>query len=196
MRTRKLFMILAAVALPLASIALLEGAASAGKVTGQGTTSCKFGGTINFNPPLTPKGSTATKKEVTTVTASLFSCTGGKPPGPNTLAQVKPIKTKTPKGQAGGTCQSFFNAAGNLVVKVKVKWAGEKPSKFSLVHPAESVNGSGEAGFSGSFPVAGSYAGTGHVSAFITKADTSRLLTCSGSIASVHLDSSTSHGSI
>ena len=195
-RIKKAMLVLAAVALPLTSIALLEGTAFAGKVTGAGTTSCGFSGTINFNPPLTPHGSTSIKKEVTTVTASLSHCTGGTPPGPATVASIKPIKSKTPKGQAGGTCSSFESNASTIVVKVKVKWAGEKPSKFNISHLSEGANSSGEVGFTGSFPVAGSYAGTGTVKAYLTHASTSKILACSGSVASLQLDPATSSGKI
>src|SRR5580700_4464799 len=98
MRLRKSLMILTAVMLPVASIALLEGTAFAKKVTGTGSTTCNFGGTISFNPPLTKNGSTATKKETTTVNATLGTCSGGNPVGHATSVAVKPIKTKTAKG--------------------------------------------------------------------------------------------------
>src|SRR5580704_7775127 len=77
MRMRKSLLILTAVMLPVASIALLEGTAFAKKVTGTGNPTCSFGGTINFNPPLTQNGTPGVKKEITTVSASLSGCTGG-----------------------------------------------------------------------------------------------------------------------
>ena len=79
MRLRKSLMVLIAVMLPVASISLLEGTAFAKKVTGTGNTTCSFGGTINFNPPLTQNGTPGVKKEVTTVTASLGSCSRREP---------------------------------------------------------------------------------------------------------------------
>jgi len=193
---KKGLLVLAAVTLPLATVALVGGTAFAGKVTGSGTTSCHFGGTIDFNPPLTSAGSPSIKKEVTTVNATLSGCTGGTPPGPTTAAQIKPIKTKTTKGSNGGTCASFESAAGSVVVKVKVKWAGEKPSKFNISGLHEGINGEGEAGFTGSFSVSGSYAGTGNVAAYLTQTSSTEIATCSGSISSLQLDSSTSSGSI
>jgi hypothetical protein len=196
MRIKKGLLVLAAVALPLATVALGEGTAFAKKVTGSGTTSCHFGGTISFNPPLTSAGSTSIKKEVTTVSASLTGCTGGTPPGPNTTASIKPIKTKTAKGSAGGTCASFESNATSVTIKIKVKWAGEKPSKFDISGLHVSFNAEGEAGFTGSFPVSGSYAGTGSVAAYLTSASTAQIATCSGSVSSLQLDSSTSSGSI
>ena len=92
MRIRKYLLVLAALTIPLASVTLLEGAASAGKVTGAGTTSCHFGGTISFNPPLSSAGTPGVRKEVTTVNANLSGCSGGTPPGPpGSTVAVKPI---------------------------------------------------------------------------------------------------------
>ena len=196
MRLRTCLLILTALALPVATVALGEGTAVAGKVTGAGTTSCHFGGSIDFNPPLTSAGSTKIKKEVTTVNATLSGCTGGTPPGPNTAASIKPIKTKTAAGAAGGTCASFESAASSVVVKVKVKWAGEKASKFDISGLHVSFNAEGEAGFTGSFSVSGSYGGSGTVAAYLTNASTAAIAACSGSVSSLQLDSSTSSGSI
>ena len=196
MRIRKSMLVLAAAALPLGSVALLEGTASAGKVLGTGSPSCHFGGTLTFNPPLTAAGSTSVKKEVTTVNATLSGCTGGTPVPGTTAASIKPIKTKTPKGQAGATCSGFESNATTVSIKAKVAWAGEKPSKFVIGHLSVTVNGEGEAGFTGSFPVTGSYAGTGTVSAFLTQASSTEIATCSGSISSLQLDSSTSSGTL
>jgi hypothetical protein len=194
---RKGLLVLTAVMLPLATVALLETTAFAGKVTGAGTTTCNFGGTINFNPPLTKSGSTSIKKETTTVNATLGSCSGGTPVGSATSVQVKPIKTKTtPKGSAGGSCSSFTTASQTAVVKVKVNWAGEKPSKFTISGLTAGVNGSGEVGFTGSFPVSGSYAGTGSVAVYLTQASSAQIATCSGSISQLQIDPSTSSGSL
>jgi hypothetical protein len=77
-----------------------------------------------------------------------------------------------------------------------VGWAGEKPSKFNISHLSEQVNTEGEAGFSGSFAVSGSYAGTGQVSAWLTNASTAQIAACAGSISQLQLDSSTSSSSI
>jgi len=196
MRIKKGLLVLIAVAMPLASVALLEGTAVAGKVTGTGLTKCSFGGTINFNPPLTKNGTAGVKKEVTTVTASLGACSGGTPKAVATSVTVKPIKTKTAKGQNGATCSSFDTASSTAVVKVKINWSGEKPSKFSVDGLKPSVNTSGELGFTGSFSVGGSYAGTGHLGVFLTPASSNAIGTCSGSIRSLQIDRSTSSGSI
>src|SRR5579863_7077396 len=170
MRMRKTLLVLTAVMLPVASMALLEGTAFAKKVTGAGTTVCSFGGTINFNPPLSSAGTPGVKKEVTTVTASLGHCSGGTPVGSAVSVAVKPIKTKVAKGQNAGTCSSFDANSSTIAVKVKVNWAGEKPSNFTVqgLHPA--VNGAGEVGFTGSFSVGGSYAGTGTLGVYLTPA--------------------------
>ena len=101
MRVKKGLLVLAAFALPLGSVALFQTSAFAGKVTGAGLTTCSFSGTISFNPPLTAAGSTSIKKETTTVTANLAHCTGGTPPGPATVAAIKPIKAKTAKERQG-----------------------------------------------------------------------------------------------
>ena len=189
---------MAAVMLPLASVTLLEGTAFAKKVTGTGHTSCSFGGTINFNPPLSKNGTTSAKKEITTVAASLSSCTGGTPPGPaGSVVAVKPIKTKTPKGQATGTCSSFESNSSTVTVKVKIKWPGEKPTKFAISGLHATVNPTtGEVGFTGSFPVAGSYAGTGHLAVYLTQADSTRIASCTGSISTLHIDRANSSGNL
>ena len=197
MRIRKGLLVLAAIALPISSVALLEGTAVAGKTLGTGSTSCTFGGTIAFNPPLSSAGTAGVRKEVTTVTANLSGCTGGTPvPTPGAVVAVKPIKTKVAKGQNAGTCASFASAAGTATVKVKITFPGEKPTKFTISGLHVAINGEGEAGFTGSFPVSGSYAGTGNISVFLTQADSTTIATCSGSISTVHIDSSTSSGSL
>jgi hypothetical protein len=192
MRIRKGVLVLAAVALPLASVTMLEGTAFAKKVTGSGTTSCHFGGTINFNPPLSAAGTPGVRKEITTVSATLGSCSGGTPVGSATSVAVKPIKTKVAKGANAGTCSSFSSAAGTTVVKVKVNWNGEKPSKFTVSGLHVSINGMGEAGFTASFPVSGSYAGSGNLAVYLTQASSTQIATCSGSISTLQIDSTQS----
>ncbi len=125
---RKILMGVFALALPIGTIVGLSTAASAGKVTGTGNPTCSFGGTISFNPPLTKAGSTSIKKETTTVTASLGSCSGGTPAAPASTTAVKPIKSKTAKGKVGGSCGSFTTSSTTAVVKVAIKWTGEKPT--------------------------------------------------------------------
>lgn len=197
MKIRKFLLVLAAAMLPLASVALLEGTAFAKAVTGTGNPTCHFGGTINFNPPLSQNGTTSVKKEITTVTASLSSCSGGTPPAPASTVAVKPIKSKTPKGQATGTCSSFESNSSTITVKVKIKWTGEKPTKFAISGLHATVNTTtGEVGFTGSFPVAGSYAGTGHLGVYLTQADSNKIATCSGSISTLHIDRANSSGTL
>jgi hypothetical protein len=196
MRLRKSLLVLTAVMLPVASIALLEGTAFAKKVTGAGHTVCSFGGTINFSPPLSSAGTAGVKKEVTTVDASLGTCSGGTPVGSASSVAVKPIKTKVAKGQNAGTCSSFESNSSTITVKVKVNWVGEKPSKFSVagLHPA--VNADGEVGFTGSFAVGGSYAGEGSLGVYLTPASTNAIGTCSGSISQLTIDRSNSSGTL
>jgi len=204
MRMRKSLLVLTAVMLPLASVALLEGTASAGKVTGTGNPTCSFGGTISFNPPLTQNGTPGVKKEVTTVSAHLATCSGGSPAAPASVVSVKPIKTKTsPKGSNGATCSGFAGNASKVTVKVKINWTGEKPSKFNISNLGYTINGSGEVGFTGSFPVSGSYSGTGHLTVYLDPASSNAIAACSapsppysGSISSLTIDQSTSSGTL
>jgi hypothetical protein len=193
---KKRFLVLTAVLLPLASVTLIEGTAFAKKVTGTGNPTCAFGGTISFNPPLTENGTAGVKKEVTTVTASLSSCTGGTPAPPASSVAVKSIKTKTPKGQNGATCSSFESSSSSAKVKVKVDWTGEKPSKFTVVGLHPGVNSAGEVGFTGSFPISGSYAGSGTLGVYLTPASSNAIATCSGSISSLAIDRSNSSGKL
>lgn len=195
MRFRKSLLVLAAVALPLASVTLLEGTAFAGKVTGSGSTTCSFGGTINFNPPLTPNGSTSVKKEIVTVAANFGSCSGGTPVPTGSVVTVKPIKVKTAKGAAGASCSSFDSAAGTVVAKVKVAWTGEKPSKLAVSGLNPTINGSGEVGFTASgFAVNGSYAGSGSLGVYLTPASSNAIATCGGNtqVSSLDIDQGTS----
>ncbi|HEY5023371.1 MAG TPA: hypothetical protein VII76_00190 [Acidimicrobiales bacterium] len=196
MRIRKSLLVLTAVMLPVASMALLEGSAFAAKVTGTGSTTCNFGGSINFNPPLTQSGTPGVKKEITTVTASLGSCSGGTPAPPASTVSVKAIKTKTPKGQNGATCSSFESSSGSAKVKVKINWTGEKGSKFTVAGLHPTINGAGEVGFTGSFAVGGSYAGSGHLGVYLTPASSSAIASCSGSISSLQIDRSNSSGAL
>ena len=194
---RKILMGVFAIALPFGTIAgFTSGSAFAGKVPGSGTTTCSFGGTISFNPPLTQNGTAGVKKEVTTVNASLGTCSGGTPAAPASTVAVKPIKTKTPKGQNGATCSGFTSNASTVVVKVKINWSGEKPSKFNISGLSVAFNTSGEAGFTGNFPVSGSYAGTGSLAVYLTNASTNEIATCSGSVSSLQIDGSTSSGTL
>jgi hypothetical protein len=194
---RKILMGVFAIALPFGTIAgFTSGTAFAGKVTGTGNPTCAFGGTINFNPPLTQAGTAGVKKETTTVTTNLGSCSGGSPAAPASVVLVKPIKTKTPKGQNGATCSSFISASGTAVVKVKINWTGEKPSKFNIVGLTPGFNIMGEAGFTGSFPVTGSYAGTGNIAVYLTAQSTSDIANCTGSVSTLNIDQSQSSGSL
>jgi hypothetical protein len=193
---RKILMGVLALALPVGTIVGLSTAASAGKVTGTGLTTCSFGGSISFNPPLTKAGTPGVKKETTTVTASLGTCTGGSPKPPASSVSVKPIKSKTAKGANGATCSSFESAAGTAKVKVKVDWTGQKPSKFSVIGLHDSINAKGEVGFTGSFPVSGSYAGTGSIGVYLTTASSAAIGTCSGKISSLTIDRSSSTGKL
>jgi hypothetical protein len=193
---RKILMGVLAIALPIGAVAAVQGTAFAKKVTGTGTTTCHFGGTISFNPPLSSAGTPGVKKEVTTVAATLAGCTGGTPVGSATSVAVKPIKSKVAKGQNAGTCSSFDSSASTIVVKVKINWAGEKPSKFSISGLSPSVNGAGEVGFTGHMTVGGSYAGAGSLGVFLTSASSNAIATCSGSISSLSIDASNSSSSL
>ena len=94
MRIKKGLLVLAAVTLPLASVVMLEGTAFAGKVTGTGTPTCHFGGTISFSPALQPGNGSPASKETVTVSATLSSCSGNAPASPVSIT-AKPIKIKS-----------------------------------------------------------------------------------------------------
>jgi len=193
---RKILMGILAIALPVGTVAAVQGTAFAGKVTGTGTPTCHFGGTISFNPPLSSAGTAGVKKEITTVAATLSSCSGGTPAASATSVAVKPIKTKVAKGQNAGTCGSFDSSASTIVVKVKINWNGEKPSKFSISGLSPTINGSGEVGFTGHMTVGGSYAGAGSLGVYLTPASSNAIATCSGSISSLSIDSSSSSSTL
>ena len=192
MRYRKGLLVLAAATLPLASVALMGGTAFAKTATGTGKVTCSVGGTLTFTPPLSAKGTTAAKKEVTTVTASLSRCSGGTPPGSPVGTTIKAIKVKaTTKGAAVGSCGTFISSAAKAVLKAKQTWSGAKPTKFT-VNGLHSASKNGQVGFTGSTTATGSYAGPVSVAAYLTSASTGRLLACSGSISSLALDPSIS----
>ena len=191
-------MILAATALPLASVALLEGTAYAKKVTGTGTTTCPFGGTFTFTPPLTNTPVSKTTKEITKVTANFGSCTGGGPVPSGSTVSVKPIKTKTPKGST--SCGNFVISASSVVVKVKANWTGEKPSKFNVGNLAiANPNNLGELGFTATgFAVNGSYAGSGSLTVYLDPASSNAIATCGNntSVSSITIDQTTSSATL
>jgi len=193
---RKILMGILAIALPVGTVAAVQGTAFAGKVTGTGTPTCHFGGTIAFNPPLSAAGTPGVKKEVTTVAATLAGCTGGTPAAVASSVSVKPIKTKVAKGQNAGTCSSFDSSASTIVVKVKINWNGEKPSKFNISGLSPGVNGMGEVGFTGHMTVGGSYAGSGSLGVYLTPASSSAIGTCSGSISTLNIDQSQSSSTL
>ncbi len=202
MRLRKSLLVVAAAALPLASVALLDGTASAKAVVGTGNPTCSFGGSLNFNPPLSNTAAKKTTKETTTVSATLGSCTGGNPAPSGSTVTVKPIKSKTQKGQT--SCGAFSSAATGVKVKVKIAWNGEKPSKFTIVGLNVAVNpgpgpGTGELGFTGSgFPISGSYAGSGSLTVYLTQASSNAIATCGGGagVSSLQIDQSQSSGTL
>ena len=192
MRMKKGLLVLAAVTLPLASVVLLEGTAVAKSVVGTGAVNCSIGGSISFNPPLSSAGTAGVKKTVTTVTASLSSCSGGTPAASPSATTVKPIKAKVAKGTNASTCSGFDASASSITVKAKQTWVGAKPTKFQVSHLSIVANGEGELGFSGSFTATGSYGGSGHLTVYLTAASSTQIATCSGQISSAQLDRSTS----
>ena len=201
MRLRKSLLVFAAAALPLASVALLEGSAAAKAVVGTGNPTCGFGGNLSFNPPLSNTPAAKTTKEVTTVNATLGSCSGGSPAASAISVSVKPIKTKTAKGST--SCGAFTTSAGGVKVKVKIAWNGAKPSKFTIVGLNAAVNpgpgpATGELGFTGSFPVSGSYSGTGSIAVWLTQSSSNAIATCGGGngVSSLQIDSSSSSGTL
>ena len=77
-------------------------------------------------------------------------------------------------------------------MKIKIKYSNVKPSKSTITGLHVSINGLGEAGFTASGPISGSYAGTGSLAVYLTQADSTAIATCSGSISMVHIDQSQS----
>ena len=194
MRLRKGLLVLAAVTLPLASVVMLEGTAFAKKVTGTGTPTCHFGGTINFSPGLKPGNGSPASKEVVTVNASFSRCTGGSPSASPTGITVKSIKIKSTvkegKTKYAGGCGSLASAAAAIVVKAKVSWSGEKPSKVDISDLAFGVNSNtGEADFSGKTATTGSYPGNGTTTVSFTHASTNALLGCEEGTSSAPVNS-------
>ncbi len=200
MRIRKWVLALSAVALPIASVALLEGTAVAKTAVGTGSVSCHLGGTVSFSPALTPAG-TAASKEVVTVSISASQCSGGTPPQTSATITSKAIKikgTKEGKTKISGSCASFGTSAKTVSVKSKWSWTGAKPSKTLLSGLNETINGEGEVGFTtGSGSVSGSYGPSGSAAVYFNTAGSNAILACvagssPASVSSLTLDSSTS----
>ena len=201
MRIKKGLLVLAAVTLPLASVVMLEGTAFAGKTTGTGTPTCHFGGTINFSPGLQPGNGSPASKETVTVSATLSSCSGGTPPASPVSITVKPIKIKSTmkvgKTKYAGGCGTLATAASTILVKSKVNWSGEKPSKTNISKLAFSVSpDTGEAYFSGPTSTTGSYAGSGTATVSFNNASTTALVNCEaglpGSVTTATIDATNS----
>lgn len=99
MRIKRGLLVLAAMTVAFATtMAFGDGTAFAGKMTGQGSTTCVVGGTITFDPPLTMNGTPNEKRTTAYVTASLNACSGGTPVGSSKGSNVKTIKQNVPKG--------------------------------------------------------------------------------------------------
>ena len=193
MRMKKGLLVLAAATLPLASVVLLGGGTAVAKTSkGTGTVNCNIGGSITFSPPLSSAGTPGVKKTVTTVTASLASCSGGTPAAAPSSTVVKPIKAKVAKGTNASTCSGFDASASSITVKAKQTWTDAKPTKFDVSNLSIVGNDEGELGFSGSFTASGSYAGSGHLTVYLTAASSNQIATCSGTISSAQLDRATS----
>jgi len=178
---RKVFMGVLAVALPLTSVAFLEGTAVAKTPVGTGPVTCSVGGSASFSPALTPTGTSASK-ELVTVSLTAGHCSGGVPAQTSGSTLTKAIKikaTKTGKTKIAGACSAFASNAKNVTVKTKWTWTGAKPSKTVIVGLELAGNGVGEIGFtSGTFATSGSYSGSGHAAVFFNSAGSEALTAC------------------
>ena len=181
MRMKRYVMVLAAVALPISTVALLEGTAVAKTALGTGAVTCSVGGSVSFSPPLTPAGTSASK-EVVTVSLTASHCSGGTPPQTSGSITTKALKikaTKSGKSKIAGSCASFGTSAKTVTVKSKWAWSGAKPSKTTIVGLNEAINGAGEVGFTaGSFATSGSYSGAGSAGVYFNTASSNAILGC------------------
>lgn len=206
MHFRKPLLILAAVALPLSSVALLGGTAWAKSTTESGTLNCAVLGTANFNPALTPTGEAVPpgpKKEIVTIDLSLASCTGSgvspaSPGAPSSgTVSAKAVKVKasgSPKSVA--SCSEFASASSTISVKTKETWSnGIKGSKATLGNLTVIGNSDGEIGFNATGGVSGSFAGSASVNAYFTKASSTAIENCETGASSTPVSSLTFDGS-
>ncbi len=205
MGIRKCVMALTALALPIASVALLEGTAVAKTALGTGAVSCHLSGGVTFSPPLTPAGVSASK-EVVTVNIAATGCSGGAPPQSSATITTKALKikaTKTGKTKIAGSCNDFATAAKTISVKSKWAWASPaKKTKTLISNLSEGVNGEGEVGFSSSsVSVSGSYGSSGSVAVYFTPTSSDAILGCvagssSAQVSSLTLDTSSSSATL
>jgi hypothetical protein len=200
MRIRRFLMVMSAVALPLASVALLEGTASAKSVTEGGTLTCAVGGSASFDPALTPGGEAAPpgpKKEIVTIALSLSGCTSSNAnpatpgaPGGTTAVAAKAIKIKaTGSPKTVGSCSSFATASATISVKTQERWSnGTKKTKVTLGNLTVAGHGS-EIGFDASGTASGSWAGSTSAGAYFTQDSTNAIEACEENTSSAPVSS-------
>lgn len=207
----KLARMAVAVGIPVASMAVVLGPASAGGgTTAQGSLTCQLSSSFSFNPPLSPDlGTLGAKKEVVTMgPASLSGCSGSLTAGsvPTSGAQTKAtniniqaLKHLPGGGKAAGGCPEFLNLLWPKF-KPKYDWTtstGMDASTKTLV--AKGGNWGSEDGlFSLSFSgiSKGSFAGTVSINAVFDSVSSTAFQNCvggsPGSISSAEFDPSLS----
>jgi YVTN family beta-propeller protein len=200
-------LLLASVAclLPLTLAATVTTPASAKVITPSGNVTCKVGGSLSFDPPLTPgNGTPNVSNEVVSTNLALSSCTGssnpvGQVPTASTSVVTKAIKIKPVKigrTKYAGGCATFVSAIDAASIKSTITWNnGIKVSRTTLgkvqlheIAPANAISASGSA--------AESFDGLSVLNAQLNSVSSAALSTClvgSGpSISSVTFAPSTS----
>jgi len=186
----RVFMGTVVLAMALVGIVGLEGTASAGTPVGTGSVLCFIGGSVSFNPPLTPGSGTANvSMEILTVNLSGSGCSGKSTntPQPNpTSATIvtKQVKVKAVKigvTKYAGGCSSFISSAASIEVKSSLTWGGGsavKGTKTLLSGLTPAIGPPGETGFQASGTSTKSYAGPASAGIFFDGSSTSAIETC------------------
>jgi hypothetical protein len=193
-------------AVSLASIAVAAGPAAAKTAKPVGQVLCPVGGSLTFNPPLTPgNGTPGFSNEIVSVNLTLSGCGGISSPSglaPTAASSVvtKSLKikaTKIGKTKYAGGCNTFVGGFLASSLKSSITWNnGIAPSTTTFVGLSDQQNAT-EIGFNNhSGMTTKSFAGPASVNAFFDVPSSNAIINCAehsgGPVPSLTLDSSTS----
>jgi YVTN family beta-propeller protein len=200
-----LLVVAVAILMPLSLVAAVATPASAKVITPSGKVGCAVGGSLAFNPPLTPgNGTPNVASEVISTTLALSSCAGSSQPvnhvpTASTSVVTKAIKIKAIKigrTKYAGGCSTFASAIKASSINSTITWNnGIKVSSTTLGNPVLHT-GNTEDNLNALGSATKSFAGSGSLNAFLDSASTRALGICltgrGSSISSVTFDASTS----
>jgi hypothetical protein len=189
---------------------ILQGPAwAAGVPKPSGTLTCQLGGSMSFNPPLSPgNGTPGADKEEASITETLTGCVGTAStavlvPGQATSVSTKTVKikaTKIGKTKYAGGCDTISGSLAAAAYKSKITWnngiKGTRAKVAGKSFLAEYPAGSGESGLQATGTATGSFTGPVTSTAFFTDSSSQALQACidgtGPSVSTLDIDETTS----